>query len=159
MASLVAGAHISLTHRGNPSMFSNPKSPLPPLSTLFADAGLVAVFARAESCPVDTFAVPVPPPVPPAGSASLRPWRATGDGALPSSFDHHLTRFWTAANVAFDLAHHRVPIADVLRGQTAAARDPRLAADLLEVVTEGHEIAEALLAMLAAVRAQLEAVR
>ncbi len=130
-------------------MFPPPQGEALPLSTLFADPAIADAFARAEREPAGALTVPAPSSVAPAGEISGRPPHEAG------AFDENLRRLSAAANLAYALAINPMPIPALLHGACTGA-DPSLGRDLLDIVADGQDIAEAVLAMLAAVRRSLE---
>jgi hypothetical protein len=133
----------------------NPDTPNPsgrPLSALFTDPSVADAFRRAERGTGMTFAVPAPCPVPLTDGAAQRPPHAPS-----GAFDQNLSRLCAAANLAYGLAINPQPIPALLHGACAGA-DPQLGQDLLDVVAEGHDIGQALLELMAAVRRSLEEV-
>jgi hypothetical protein len=141
----------------------NPHSPNPPwrpLSALFVDPSLADAFARAERGPAGALTVPDPSSVAPAGEAA---GRAPHDGAAsrglgtPAAFQGHLEQLCAAARLAYGLASHPMPLTGVLRAAGSGA-DPELGQDLLDVIGNGHEIADAVVNLLAYIRRALEEV-
>jgi hypothetical protein len=137
-------------HQANPSGSPNP--PRPPLSAMFLDPVIADAFARAERDTDSAFAVPASCPVPLTDGAAVRPPHEAG-----GAFDQNLQRLCAAANLAYGLAINPQPIPALLHGACAGA-DPQLGQDLLDVVADGHEIGEALVELMAAVRRSLEEV-
>jgi hypothetical protein len=128
-------------HQANPSGSPNP--PRPPLSALFTDPLLADAFARAERG---------------FGSAPLTDGAAVRPPHAPSgAFDQNLQRLCAAANLAYGLAINPQPIPALIRG-ACAGTDPQLGQDLLDVVADGHDIGQALVELMAAVRRSLEEV-
>jgi hypothetical protein len=73
------------------------------------------------------------------------------------AFDQNLQRLCAAANLAYGLAINPMPIPALLEGACRAA-DPQLGQDLLDVVADAHDIGQALVELMAAVRRSLEEV-
>jgi hypothetical protein len=134
-------------HQADSPSSRNPSGP--PLSALFTDPSVADAFRRAERGTGMTFVVPAPHPVPLTDGGAVRPAHGAG-----GAFDQNLQRLCAAANLAYGLAINPQPIPALLHGACAGA-DPQLGQDLLDVVADGLDIGEALVAMLAAVRKQL----